>query len=167
MVYWLIFFHSVMYEPTTEKIAAYMQKMFLAELKGYSKEVQLPSFSLDLLEERQYAVKLLVKAANNPSKSLLRPHSWHNWQVCRKNELVSGRLRRGARTAEQALQGSERTTGAGVTPSVPSEIGGASISSMRRGWFGRHNTVVVFARAIMSKASGNETEPVPSPIYLT
>ena len=57
-----------MYTPTTHEVAAYMKKRFIAELKGSAGEVQLPRFPLDLLEECNFAIKLLVKATRNQSE---------------------------------------------------------------------------------------------------
>ena len=57
-----------MNNPTTEQIAFYMGARFIAELRGSVEEIQMPRFPLDLLEECNFAIKLLVKASRNQSK---------------------------------------------------------------------------------------------------
>lgn len=57
-----------MYNPTTHEVANYMKKLFAAELKGCAEEVPLPRFPLELLEECNFAMKLLVRASRNQSK---------------------------------------------------------------------------------------------------
>jgi hypothetical protein len=55
--------------PTTQQIASYMKSRFIAELTGSVDKLQLPRFSLDLLEECNFATILLLRAARNQSKS--------------------------------------------------------------------------------------------------
>ena len=54
--------------PTTQQIASYMKSRFIAELRGATDKLQMPRFPLDLLEECNFAIKLLVKASKNQSK---------------------------------------------------------------------------------------------------
>lgn len=55
-------------KPTTQQIASYMKSRFIAELRGATEQLQMPRFPLDLLEECNFATKLLVKASRNQSK---------------------------------------------------------------------------------------------------
>jgi len=55
-------------KPTTEEIAFYMRSRFIAELNGTLEIFQMPRFPMDLLEECNFATKLLVKASRNQSK---------------------------------------------------------------------------------------------------
>ena len=55
----------------TETIAAYMKAVFVAELQGNAERVPLPNWSLDqlnILEECNYASKVLVQATKNLSE---------------------------------------------------------------------------------------------------
>jgi len=55
----------------TENIAAYMKSVFVAELRGNAEKVPLPNWSLDqldILEECNYASKVLVQATKNLSE---------------------------------------------------------------------------------------------------
>jgi hypothetical protein len=61
----------MMAPPSTKEIGSYMKSRFLAELKGSVDKLQMPRFSVDLLEECNFATTLLVRAARNQSKS---PH---------------------------------------------------------------------------------------------
>jgi hypothetical protein len=54
--------------PTTQQIASYMKSRFISELRGATEELQIPRFPLDLLEECNFATKLLVRASKNQSK---------------------------------------------------------------------------------------------------
>ena len=55
--------------PTTQQIASYMKSRFIAELTGSVEKLQMPRFPLDLLEECNFASKLLLRAVRNKSKS--------------------------------------------------------------------------------------------------
>jgi len=54
--------------PTTQEIADYMKATFIAELTGSAEKLQMPRFPLDLLEECNFATKLVLKAVRNKSK---------------------------------------------------------------------------------------------------
>jgi hypothetical protein len=54
--------------PTTQQIASYMKSRFFAELTGSVEKLQMPRFPLDLLEECNFASKLLLRAVRNKSK---------------------------------------------------------------------------------------------------
>src|SRR5260221_1615540 len=57
----------------TENIAAYMKAVFVAKLRGNAENVPLPNWSLgqlDLLEECNYASKIMVQATRNLSECL-------------------------------------------------------------------------------------------------
>ena len=51
----------------TEEIAVYLRELFVAELQSRS-DVPLPNWSLDLLQDCQYAAKVIAKAVKNESK---------------------------------------------------------------------------------------------------
>lgn len=68
----------MMDKPTTEQIASYMRSRFIVELKGAVEEIQMPRFPLDLLEECNFAVKLLVRASQNQSKSKFVTFEFHS-----------------------------------------------------------------------------------------
>jgi hypothetical protein len=53
---------------TAEEIATYLKLLFTSQLKGNNEKISMPDFSIDLLEECHYAVRLLVEAVKNPSK---------------------------------------------------------------------------------------------------
>lgn len=55
-------------QPTTEEIATYLKAAFNAEMRGELGLLQMPRYSLDLLEECNFAAKLLVKATRNQSE---------------------------------------------------------------------------------------------------
>jgi hypothetical protein len=55
----------------TEKVATYMRSLFSAELKGKSDEVVMPKWSLDFLEDCNWAVKVMVAAWRKRSESKL------------------------------------------------------------------------------------------------
>jgi len=59
--------------PKTQEIATYMTSRFLAELNGSVENFQMPRFPLDLLEDCNFATKLLVRAVGNKSKSSSMP----------------------------------------------------------------------------------------------
>jgi hypothetical protein len=59
--------------PTTQEIASYMKARLLAELTGSVERLQMPGFPVDLLEECNFATKLIIKAARNQSKSPFIP----------------------------------------------------------------------------------------------
>jgi len=52
----------------TKEIASFLRNLFNAELHG-TDIVELPNWSVDLLEDCRYAVKIIVKAIKNRSKS--------------------------------------------------------------------------------------------------
>ena len=69
MVNWFNFsIQSTMALPTTEEIASYMKSRFIAELTGSVEISEMPRFPLELLEECNFSVKLLIKAARNQSE---------------------------------------------------------------------------------------------------
>jgi hypothetical protein len=49
-----------------EEVAGYMEQLFIAESRG--ENIEMPRWPLDLLEECGYAVKMLIKAAQNQSE---------------------------------------------------------------------------------------------------
>ena len=51
----------------TREIAAYMHLLYEAELQGKD-DIPLPNWSLDLLEDCRYAVKVILKALRNESQ---------------------------------------------------------------------------------------------------
>jgi hypothetical protein len=55
--------------PTTPEIAFYMKSIFLAELSGSVDKLQMPNFPLDLLEDCNFAIKLLSRAVRNKSEA--------------------------------------------------------------------------------------------------
>ena len=51
----------------TREIPTYMHLLYEAELQGKD-DIPLPNWSLDLLEDCQYAVKVILKALRNESQ---------------------------------------------------------------------------------------------------
>jgi len=99
--------------PTTQQIASYMKSRFIAELRGATKKLQISRFPLDLLEECNFATKLLVKASKNQSKCDL-----DLMVVYRTNEAVGVGLCGGARAPEQDLPRAERKAGKRYDPPI-------------------------------------------------
>src|ERR1700687_378762 len=117
--------------PTTHEIASYMQSRFTAELTGSVDKLQMPRFPLDLLEDCNFAARLLLKAARNQSKLPFMPDFFMNSpNVNRSNELVDSRLHGGARPAEQAVSRNERAAGAGDAPVISTAGTGAYLIAM-------------------------------------
>jgi hypothetical protein len=54
----------------TKEVAAYLRKLCAAELQSNGRKVPFPKWPVDLLEECEYAAKVIVQAIKNPSKSL-------------------------------------------------------------------------------------------------
>ena len=137
-----------MAQPTTQEIASYMQSRFTAELTGSVDKLQMPRFPLDLLEDCNFAARLLLRAARNQSKSPFMPDFvMDSPKVNRSNELVNSRLHGGARPAEQAVPWNEREAGAGDAPVISAAGAGAHVIAVHSSGLRRANTTVVFARS--------------------
>jgi hypothetical protein len=135
--------------PTTHEIALYMQSRFSAELTGSVDKLQMPRFPLDLLEECNFAARLLVRAARNQSKWPFLPNFCKDSpNVNRSNELVNSRLHGGARPAEQTVPGNEWEAGAGDAPVISAAGARANISAVHNSGLGGANTTMVFAGSI-------------------
>ena len=55
---------------TTEELATYMKRLFIAENKGRGDLLELATLPLDLLEECHYAIKMIMQAIRNKSEWL-------------------------------------------------------------------------------------------------
>lgn len=117
-----------MHQPSTEEIASYMKQRFCAELKGNKEKLDLPNFPLELLQECNFAMKLLAQAIRNQSKYFLEIENYELLKMLdRTDELVSQGIRDGVAAAEQALLGPERGVGARDAAVVSSGSGGATV----------------------------------------
>jgi hypothetical protein len=70
--------HNSLSEPTitmphyaieqTKAIASYFRALYNAEVRGMNEDVPFPNWPIHLLEECQYAVKIIATAIQNQSK---------------------------------------------------------------------------------------------------